>query len=84
VLIADMTATTWCTLEGLQVLLRSRDDAAAVGVQLGLAGVQPVVRRLLERTGTIGLLPVYPSPDGVTGGPPSRPDAPAPPAGPGN
>jgi hypothetical protein len=43
-----------CTLEGLQVLLRSRDDAAAADARLGLAGVQPVVRRLLERTGTTG------------------------------
>jgi anti-sigma B factor antagonist len=61
VLVADMTATTWCTLEGLQVLLHSRAAADAVAVQLRLAGVQPAVRRLLERTGTIGLLSLYPS-----------------------
>lgn len=31
VLVADMTATTWCTLEGLQTLLQARAAAAAAG-----------------------------------------------------
>ncbi len=80
VLVADMTATTWCTLEGLQALLQSRAAADSAAVQLRLAGVQPAVQRLLERTGAIGLLRLYPSLDGaVDGGPPPRPHAPAPP-----
>jgi len=80
VLVADMTATTWCTLEGLQVLLQSRAAADAAGVQLRLAGVHPAVRRLLERTGTNMLLRLYPSLDeALDGAPPPRPHAPAPP-----
>ena len=80
VLVADMTATTWCTLEGLQMLLQSRAATEAAGVQLRLAGVQPAVQHLLERTGTIGLLRLYPSLDAaLDGGPPPRPHAPVPP-----
>jgi hypothetical protein len=43
------------------VLLQSLKAGDAVAVQLRLAGVQPAVRHLLERTGTIGLLSLYPA-----------------------
>lgn len=56
-----MTATSWCTLEGLQVLLHARAAAARAGAQLRLAGASPAIRRVLERTGTGQLLRLYPS-----------------------
>ena len=59
VLVADMTATAYCSLEGVHALLRARRAAEAAGAQLRLAAVRPAVRRALELTGTSGLLPVY-------------------------
>lgn len=63
VLVADMTATGYLTLEGLHALLRVRAAAAAAGAQLRLAAVSPAVRRILERTGADRIFQVYPSLD---------------------
>jgi len=59
VLVADMTATGYCSLEGVQVLVRGRRAAQAAGAQFRLAAVAPAVRRILEFTGTSALLGVY-------------------------
>ena len=56
VLVADMTATTYCALEGLAVLLAAHAAAAAAGAQLWLASPGPVVRQLLARTGASQIL----------------------------
>ena len=61
VLIADMTTTAYCTLEGVQALLRARRAAAAAGAQFRLAAVRPAVQRVLEMTGTSVLLRMYPT-----------------------
>lgn len=63
VLVADMTATAYCSLEGVQALLRARRAAEAAGAQFRLAAVQPAVRRVLDLTGTSGLLRLYPAPE---------------------
>jgi anti-sigma B factor antagonist len=63
VLIADMSATASCTLEGLHALLQARAAAAAAGAQLRLAAAGPAVRRLMERTGADRILQLYPSLD---------------------
>lgn len=60
VLVADMTATGYCTLEGVQALMQARRAAEAAGAQLRLAAMRPAVRRVLDRTGTSGLLRQYP------------------------
>jgi anti-sigma B factor antagonist len=57
--IADLAATTYCSLEGLAALLQARAVAAAAGAQLRLAGAGPAVRQLLERTGTGQVLAAY-------------------------
>ncbi|HEU5421027.1 MAG TPA: STAS domain-containing protein [Streptosporangiaceae bacterium] len=61
VLIADMTATAYCSLEGVHALLRARAAASAAGAQLRLAAVQPVVRRVLKVTGASILLHPFPT-----------------------
>jgi anti-anti-sigma factor len=68
VLVADMTATGYCTLEGVQALLRARRAALAAGAQFRLAAVAPAVQRILEITGTITLLGVDPGLDAARDG----------------
>lgn len=70
VLVADMTATVYCTLEGVQALLRARRAAEAAGAQLRLAAVRPAVQRVLDLRGTSGLLRLYPSLDAARDGRP--------------
>jgi anti-sigma B factor antagonist len=62
-LAADMTATLYCTLEGLQALLAAHVAAAAAGAQLRIAAVSPQVRRRLQLTGADQVLHLYPSLD---------------------
>ena len=63
VLVADMTATAYCSLEGVRALLRARRAAQASGARLRLAAVTPAVQRILEITGTSKLLSTGPDPD---------------------
>jgi anti-sigma B factor antagonist len=55
-LVAHLTATTYCTLEGVRALLRAHRAAQAAGARLRLAAVAPAVARILEITGTSKLL----------------------------
>jgi anti-sigma B factor antagonist len=59
VVIADLAATSYCTLEGPAALLRAHTTVTAAGAQLRLAGAGPAVRQLLERTGTGQVLAAY-------------------------
>jgi anti-anti-sigma factor len=63
VLVADMTATTHCTLEGVHALLSVCRAAETVGARLRLASVQPAVERVLDLTGSRTVLSLYPSLD---------------------
>ncbi len=60
-LVADMTATGYCNLEGVQALVRARRAAQAAGAQFRLAAVQPAVQAILDRTGTSTLLGADPA-----------------------
>jgi anti-sigma B factor antagonist len=70
VLVADMTATTFCASDGVKALIDARAAAVAAGAQLRVAGVAPgsVVRRVLELTGADQLLDLYPSLDAALPG----------------
>lgn len=62
VVIADLTAMTFCDSEGLQHLLRAREKAAGAGAQLRLA-ITPdtTVARIMELAGINRHIPVYPT-----------------------
>lgn len=63
VLVADMTATTALSMEGVHSLLLVRTLAKKRGAQLRLAAVNPRVRRYMALTGTDQLFPLYASVD---------------------
>ena len=70
ILIADMTATTTFTLEGLQALLLVRAIARRKGASLRLAAPRPHIRRYMNCTGTYRLFAVYDTIDAARREPP--------------
>lgn len=62
--IADMAATVFCDTSGLRALLSAHEAADGQGISLRFV-VPPdgLVRRALELTGIIQVLPVYDSPE---------------------
>jgi anti-anti-sigma factor len=60
VVIADMTSTSFCDSSGVHAIMRAREQAAAHGVALRVA-VPPggSVRRVLQLTGAVMVVPVY-------------------------
>lgn len=64
VVIADMTATVFCDTAGTRALVRAHEEAARRGITLRFAiPANGSVRRVLELTGLIRVLPVYASLD---------------------
>jgi len=64
VVIADMTATVFCDTSGVRALVTAHQDAAARDAELRFAIPEgESVRRVLELTGIIRVLPVYASLD---------------------
>jgi anti-sigma B factor antagonist len=59
--IADMTATTFCDSAGISALVRVARQATAQGSGLRLAAGAPAVARALALTGVDKLIAVYPS-----------------------
>ena len=59
--IADMTATTFCDSAGVTALVRVARQATAQGSGLRLAAGAPAVIRMLALTGVDKLIEVYPS-----------------------
>jgi len=59
--IADMTATTFCDSAGVSALVRVARRAAASGSGLRLAASAPAVTRVLGLTGVDKLIKIYPS-----------------------
>ena len=55
-LVVDLGQVTFLDMAGLNVLLRGRVAARRAGVSLRICEPQPRVRRVLEITGTYGLL----------------------------
>lgn len=68
VIVADMTATTFCASEGLHILIRAHLKAATAGVALRLAAPGSVVRRVMELTAADQVLDIYPSVDSALAG----------------
>lgn len=63
VLIADMSATTFCDSAGISALTRAARRAAATGATMRLAAVTPPVLRVLTLVGVDRLIDIYPSVD---------------------
>jgi anti-sigma B factor antagonist len=64
VVIANMTGTVFCDTAGTRALVRAHQEAAARGITLRFAvPANGGVRRVLELTGLIRMLPVYASLD---------------------
>jgi anti-sigma B factor antagonist len=61
VVIADMTATTFCDSSGISMLVRAHRQAAANGTQLRLVVRSTTVLRALTLVRMDYLLPIYPS-----------------------
>src|SRR5262245_40882234 len=61
VVVADMTATTFCDSAGIRALVLAHSQAAASGAELRLAVSSASVLRILALVGLDGLLAVYPS-----------------------
>lgn len=61
VVVADMTATTFCDLLGTRTLVRAHEQAAASGAELRVAVSSAGVLRVLALLRLDGLLAIYPS-----------------------
>jgi anti-anti-sigma factor len=67
--IADMSATTFCDSAGVIALVRAVRNANASGTGLRVAASAPAVTRVLAITGVDGLIEVYPSVAAAMAGP---------------
>lgn len=75
VVIADMSATTWCDGVGVDAVAWACQRAAVRRVELRLVATAPAVRRLLAAEGLDRLVPVYSSvAAAVAAGEPGEPD----------
>lgn len=61
VIVADMSATTFCDSAGVNALIQVFRRASAVGARLVLAVASPAVYRVFELVGIDQLIDVYPS-----------------------
>jgi anti-sigma B factor antagonist len=61
IVIADMTATTFCDSSGIRILVLANEQASATGIELRLVVPSGHVLRTLELIGADRLLPIYPS-----------------------
>jgi anti-anti-sigma factor len=59
VVIADMTATTFCDSAGINMLIRAKKQATAHGTELRLLLTCPNVLRVLKIQGVDAVLPIY-------------------------
>lgn len=59
--IADMTATTFCDSAGVRALVRAVRNANASGAGMRVAASAPAVTRVLAITGVDRLIGIYPS-----------------------
>jgi anti-sigma B factor antagonist len=58
-LVIDMTLTTFCDSQGVNVIVRTRRRAKAEGVDLRLVAASPQVLRILAVTALDTVVPVY-------------------------
>jgi anti-anti-sigma factor len=71
--IADMTATTFCDSAGVTALVRALRQANASGAGLRVAAGAPAVARVLAITGVDRLVEIYPSVAAALAGPENEP-----------
>jgi anti-anti-sigma factor len=67
--IADMTATTFCDSAGVTALVRAVRQANASGTGLRVAAAAPAVTRVLAITGVDRLIEIHPSVAAALAGP---------------
>lgn len=60
VVIADMSATTFCDCSGLRELMIANEQAACAGTELRVVVASRAVRRIVEITGAGKVLRLYP------------------------
>jgi anti-anti-sigma factor len=60
VLVADLTATQFCSCAGVDALVGAGKAAAEAGAVLRVAGSAQIVRRVIELTGADHLIDAYP------------------------
>ena len=61
VVVADMTATTFCDTLAVRTLVLAHRQAAADGAELRLAAPSPGVLRIMELLGVDAMLPIFDS-----------------------
>ena len=61
VVVADMTATTFCDTMAIRTLVLAHRQAPATGTELRLVVISPGVLRIMEVLGVDTMLPVYDS-----------------------
>jgi anti-sigma B factor antagonist len=67
--IADMSATTFCDSAGVTALVRAARAASARGASLRVAASAPAVTRVLSITGVDRLIEIFPSAAAALAGP---------------
>jgi len=58
-LVADMSATTFCSCAGVTALVRAQHRASANQARLRVVAIAPIVLRVLALTGVDYLIPVF-------------------------
>jgi anti-anti-sigma factor len=69
VVVADMSATTFCDTMGIRTLVLAHRQAAAIGTDLRLVVSSPGVLRIMEVLGVDAMLPIYDSMEEAVAGP---------------
>jgi len=75
VVVADMTATTFCDSSGARILVRAWEQAAVNGIDLRIVLPSATVRRGFTLMGLDGFLPFYPSLTAALTAPPAQSSA---------
>jgi anti-sigma B factor antagonist len=68
VVVADLSETTFCDSTGMRALVHAHHLAASLGIEFRLVVTAPAVLRILELTGLMTVLRLYPSTDAAVGG----------------
>ena len=73
VVVADMTATTFCDVSGMTTIVTAYREAAAAGADLRVVAGHPAARRVFELSGTDTVIGIHPDlPTALSGIVPAR------------
>jgi anti-anti-sigma factor len=67
VVVADLSDTTFCDSTGMRALVHTQQLAASLGIEFRLVVTAQPVLRILELTGLMTVLRLYPSTDAAVG-----------------